>query len=274
MNPEKTITPGPGGIAYGTYHEVIERELRASIERYFEFLWELHWKQKQGDESYLVPIEQRRLPVIILSCTLLECAINFYLCIKCDAKQFEKLDKKGLFEKWTEVPKQFFPNYNIQSASGLKEDLRKLIDRRKAIIHSKPMIIVDGGNQHKGNEPEIAFDEHSFIERCVTLPYRLSDNLFGGDMHLWGLHQTCGSVVNVFQRENRKFKLKTNIPRELILEIMEQGLDRETAITCAMMVQAGRKPDENGRIVLYPRNGLRVKIKPLKFLDKKQIQTD
>jgi hypothetical protein len=85
MNPEKAITPGPGGIAYGTYHEVIEWELRAAIERYFEFLWELHWKQRQGDNLYLVSIEQRRLPITIFSCTLLECAINFYLCTKCDS---------------------------------------------------------------------------------------------------------------------------------------------------------------------------------------------
>jgi hypothetical protein len=34
------------------------------------------------------------------------------------------------------------------------------------------------------------------------------------------------------------------------------------------MVQADRKPDENGLIVLYPRNAQRVELKPLKRLEK------
>ena len=70
MNPENVIETGRGGITYSTYHEVIVWELRAAIERYFEFLWQIHWKQEQGNELYLAPIEQRRLPIVVLSSTL------------------------------------------------------------------------------------------------------------------------------------------------------------------------------------------------------------
>ena len=279
MNAENVIKPGSGGIAYSTYHEVIVWELRAAIERYFEYLWELYWKQQQGNELYLVPIEQRRLPIVVLSSTLLECAINFYLCIKCNAKQFKKIQRERLFDKWTETPKQFVPGYNIQDASGLKNDLKKLIDRRNVIIHSKPLIVVDGGNAHQGNEPDIKLDEHEFMGRCVGLPYKLVENLGGCDaesrMFLTGLHMNCGSVDNVFERENRKLKWKISIPRELILEIMGQGHDLKTAIICAAMIESetDRRTNESGNIELWPRWGQKVEIKPLEFFTKQQTKT-
>jgi len=269
MNPEKAILSEHKGIAFSTYYEVIEWELRAAIERYFDFSWELHWKEQQKNELYLIPIEQRRLPIIILSCTLLECAINFYLCTKCDAKHFEKLEGKSFLKKWTEVPKQFVSKYNLPEGSELENDLRKLINRRHAIIHPKPMISIDGGNQHQGNEPDIALDEHEFIGRCATLPFRLIDNLIACDMgammDLSSLRMSCGSVASVFEKGNNKLKMRIAIPRELILEIMGQGHNRETAITCALMIGADRTPNEEGVIVLYPRTGQRVEIKPLKF---------
>ncbi len=269
MNPEKVILSEHKGIAFSTYHEVIEWELRAAIGRYFDFLWELHWKEQQGNELYLIPIEQHRLPIIILSCTLLECVINFYLCTKCDAKHFEKLERKSLFDKWTDVPKEFASKYTIPKDGELANDLRKLIDRRKVIIHSKPMINIDGGNQHQGNEPDVALDENEFVGRCATLPFRLIENLIAYDtgsmMNLWSFRTSCGSVANVFEKRNRRLKMLTAIPRKLILEIMGQGHDRETAITCALMIGVDRTPNEEGVIVLYPRMGQRVEIQPLKF---------
>src|SRR5580698_9808919 len=88
-------------LAFSTYHEAIVWELRAAIERYFDFWENLHWKQEEACELHLGPVEQHRLPIIILSCTLLECIINFYLCTKCRAEEFERLDRKyRLFEKW------------------------------------------------------------------------------------------------------------------------------------------------------------------------------
>lgn len=258
------------GITFSTYHEVIVWELRAAIERYFEYWEKMIWNEQSELQSHLAPIEQHRLPIVVLSCTLLECAINFYLCTKCDAKLFAKLDKsESLYSKWTLVPKQFVPKYEISTPSELASDLKRLIDRRKVIIHSKPMISIEGGNQHVGNEPNIELNEHEFVGCCATLPWKLVNNLINCDvesmMFLSSLNMHCGSVASVFEGQDRKLKNRSAIPRELILEIMGQGHDRETATICALMLRADRTTNESGFFELWPRTGKRVVLKPLKF---------
>src|ERR1700722_17331711 len=100
MNSENPFESDFKEMSFSTYHEVIVWELRAAIGRYFDFLEDLAWKEERENVLYLGTMEQHRLPIIILSCTLLEHAINFYLCTKCQAEEFEKIERRSLLDKW------------------------------------------------------------------------------------------------------------------------------------------------------------------------------
>jgi len=272
MNPASAIPSEPKEIVSSSYHEVIAWELRAAIRRYFEYWEYLFWKEQRPPGIYLAAIEQRRLPVVVFSCMFLENVINFYLCTKCDAKDFKKVESESLYKKWTKIPSQFAPRYLIRDTDQIGIDLRKLVNRRNAIIHSKPMLSIDGDNRHQGNEPDVQMDEHKFMEQCATLPYVLIHTLIhydpSGFMAIDNVRMWCASILSEFERLDNRFKARTAIPRELIQEIMEQGHDRETAIQCGLQLRIDHKPNDSGLIELWVGVGKKIELKPVKFFQK------
>jgi hypothetical protein len=187
-------------LAYSTYHEIIAAELRNSIRRYNDIWEDTLWKGLQNHKVVAAWVEQYRLPIVVLSCTLLENIINFYLCTKCDAKAFGKLDWKSLFDKWSELPKLFVPTYSLTPI--LRTDLERLINRRKSIVHPKPFVSIDGDNRHEGNEPKIEVDEHEFVGACARLPFQLVENLMMYDKSfeiLFDLRTRCGIIAHEFE---------------------------------------------------------------------------
>src|ERR1051325_9622992 len=96
-------------MAFSTYYEAIVWELRAAIRRYNKTWVEVMCRKPSERELFLSTIEHHRIVVVVLACALLEQAINFYLCTKCDAATFQALrnnkgEKPSLFEKWAELP--------------------------------------------------------------------------------------------------------------------------------------------------------------------------
>ena len=258
-------------FGFSIYHEIIVVELRQALRRYFD-LWEdvLDHPEEQRDE-YAGDLEARRITVIVLSSALVEYVANFFLSIQCEAKQFAKLDRESLLKKWTTVPKQFNPEYCLPPESGIEDDLKRLIARRKAIVHARPKISMDDDGKHEGNQPELKWDEHEFVGRCVTLPYRLVENLFKYFMAIYdefsSVQTYCGVVWGEFQAGQQRIMVASKYPRELIQEIMSQGFDRRTAVTCAIFIMDKRETDAEGNIII--RHGKTIKLKPLKFFEKK-----
>jgi hypothetical protein len=263
-------------LAFSTYHDVIVAELRASIRRYNDHWEDVLWKGWEQNEFCSPTVERFRLPVFVLSCTLLENVINFYLCTKCTAKQFKRIERDrrlgSLFGKWTIAPQEFVPSYS--TSKDLALDLRALIDRRKAIIHAKPMISIDGDNRHTGNEPTIRVDEHEFVGRCATLPIRLIENILLHDeafIALSHLRIRCGTIAHEFETGVYRQKTLFDYPRELIEELMQQGFERRKAIHCAILLGENPELDETGHYTIYP--GRKIQIKPLKYFQKRDNPT-
>jgi hypothetical protein len=266
-------------MTYSDYHEVIAWELRDAIKRYFT-TWETILEKPQSErELWTKAIEQRRLTVVILSSALLECAINFYLCTKCSAKRFKLIEKDkrlgSLYLKCTEAPKEFRKSYSVPAGSDLAKDFRKLIDRRKGAVHPKPMMSIDGDNRHKGNEPNLAWDEHEFIGRCATLPFRLVEQLIGDDgndvIELFSLRTCCGAVAHQFKAGQRRLEVRANVPKALLAEIMEQGHDRETAFRCVFRMGSNPTPDDDGHIKVWMGGKKFIRLKPLKYFAKVNV---
>lgn len=190
--------------------------------------------------------------------------------MKCDAKRFDKLERKGLLEKWVDVPKEFNPNYSVPSA--IASDLDTLINRRKAIVHPKPYMSLDGDNRHAGNHPSIEVDENDFIGQYSLLPLRLLENLLSTegryDVLLYDIKIWCGTVASEFDSGQRRQKALFREPRELIEQLVEQGFPRQKAVRYATHLKNNPKKDEFGNYVIYP--GGKVVIKPLKFFEEKE----
>lgn len=265
----------PGMISemeFSTYHELIVYELRGALWRYFDKWDDILDKPDSERLRYASTIEQYRISVIVLSCALIEYVINFYLGTKCDAEKFKKLDRESLLNKWMEVPKRFVPTYDLPAKSELAEDLSKLIERRKAIVHAKPAIRIDGDNRHKGNHPLIVLDENNFIRRCATLPLRLFENLLKFDaqayMQIGFLHTDCGTGKGEYSKWEGRHAVASKYPRELIREIMQQGYDRQTAVLCAIKFGNKRPVVEKTEYIVVRRMGKEIaKLKPLKFFN-------
>lgn len=259
-------------IRFSTYYEVIASELRLSIRRYNDAWEDILWDGHQTFENSAPWIERHRLPVIILTCTLLESLANFYICTKCDANLFSKLEMKRTLTKWTEVPKRFVPTYSCPL--GVVTDLEHLLERRNTIIHAKPLISIDGDNRHAGNEPTIKVDEHEFMKASSTLPQRLIENLLQYDRSfdfMSNFRVLCGQIAHDFETGLYRQKTLFDYPRELIEELMEQGFDRRTAIHHSIFLGKEPKVDETGHYTIYP--GRKIQIKPLKFYGHKMEST-
>lgn len=260
-------------MTFSTYHEIVANVLRAAIRRYFKLWEDVGLKDEAEREQWASTIEQPRLEIVVLSAVLLESCINFYLCTKCDAARFKEIEdnrKTGsLFRKWTRAPKLFVPAFSLPDNHELAKDLRKLIDRRNDIVHSMPLIRIDGDNRHAGNEPVVQYDQHEFIGRSATLPFRLIDHLLHFDHNsfngLFTLRTYAGAVANEFEGGQRRLEVRATIPKALIAEIMAQGHDREIAISCALRIGPQPRYDEDGKITVWL--GLRksIRLEPLKF---------
>lgn len=263
-------------MAYDDYHEVIGWELRAAVRRYYDKWEEVLNMDEQDRKAWISAVEQSRVSIVVLATALAEYVINFYICTRCDAKEFRDLDRRSLQQKWTEVPKQFLRKYSLAGKPELRRDLSQLIARRKAIVHPKPTMSIDGDNRHKGNEPKTELDEHDFVGRCTTLPFRLIEHLLEYDHNdfipMHHLRICCGTVANAFETGQRRLDVAAKYPRELIREIMDQGFDRDTAVHCAILMGDKPKTDADGNIVI--RHGKVITLRPLKFFAEKNKRSE
>lgn len=256
-------------MAYSTYHEIIAWELRAALRRYNDTWEDLLFKEENEQQRFLTTVEHHRVTIVVLSCALLESVINFYLCTKCSAEQFKKLDRHPLLDKWTKDLVEFVPTYVLTKENEIHTDLSQLIERRKAIVHAKPMISIDGDKRHKGNEPPYKFNEHDSVGRWASLPFRLIEHLLKCDpnafMDLSDIRTCCGAVANEFDGAQRRLEVISKLPRKLITEIMQQGYERRTAVDCAIVIGQKPKADGTGNIVVRRFGKEIARLKPLKF---------
>ncbi len=271
MSGENTAHLGPKWqeFAYGDYHEIVAWELQYLVRRYVEY-WEIvSYEDPNKRGTFCGEVEIRRISVVVFTCVLLESAINFYLCTKSTAAEFKKLDGLPLELKWSKAPSQFVPKYAMDSSPGLLQDLRDVINRRKAIVHSKPQISFDGDNRHKGNEPTYVLDEHDFMRRCASLPWRLVENLLKTDFdaysELSGIRPRCGEVQREFSYGDYWIGQMGRAPEDLILEIMTQGYTREVAHRYAVYIDDRPKQDKNGNILVKRGRQEIARLRPLKF---------
>jgi hypothetical protein len=256
-------------MEFSTYHEIIAWELRHSIRRYADMWISVLCKEPTEHQLYGQSMEQMRLSVVVFASCLLESSINFFLCTQCTAVQFEKFDKFSLADKWAKLPKNFAPNYEL--THELQQDLQDIIARRKAIVHAKPKISIDGDNRHAGNEPPGALDEHEFIGRCCTLPFRLIEHLLGfkGESDTFALLSDvrlhCGIAADEFEKADRRIGWYTNVPPALVDEIMAQGHKRETAVEYAVQIGGFPHRDTEGNILVKATRKVTIQLKPLEF---------
>ena len=81
-------------IAFGMYHASIGDELCGAVRRYFD-TWQEVFDRDEAERMFCVStVESCRISVIVLSCALLDYAINFYLGLKCDSALFHKLERR------------------------------------------------------------------------------------------------------------------------------------------------------------------------------------
>lgn len=261
-------------LKFSDYYEIISWELCSAIARYNES-WEWILCSEEHERSrYLNGVEQHRLTVIILTCAFLEALINFYLCTKCNAIEFNELDRGprekrcGFKDKWKKAPKRFVANYTLDTEQDLLTDLDDVVERRDAIVHSKPMISIDGDNRHAGNAPPFELNEHEFMARCASLPFRLVDRLqkFDPDtLFLDSMLRLCGRVNHKFKAGQYFIERCSNASEELIKEIMTQGYDRHTAKHYAVRIGDSPRWSRDGAIVVSRRKEELARLKPLNF---------
>jgi hypothetical protein len=265
-------------MRFSTYHELIASDLRAALIRYYDEWLDIVCKEEVERPQFLSSIEEKRISVVVLTCALLENAINFYLCTKCDAARFKDLQRKRLDEKWTTIPREFVPGYNLAAGSELARDLKSLIRRRNVIVHAKPMVSIDGDNRHAGNEPAIAVDENALIERCVSIPFRLLEHLFDFDgqafMSMISVSTACGSVTQELNGARARLDYAARLPEELVAEIMAQGYRRERARLFAALIGPVPRRRSDGSIPVRRYGEVIALLKPLKSLEGSGFELD
>jgi hypothetical protein len=262
-------------MAFSSYYEAIVAELRGAIQRYNTVWEEVMCRKPVERDLYLATVEQHRIAVVVLACALLEQAINFYVCTKCDSARFKTLRnrrgyKPSLFEKWAEFPKTFVKGYEFDESGELGRDLKALIDRRNRIMHSKPNLSIDSKIRHEGYEPKIVLNEHDFVGRCASLPYRLIEHVLTFDdafPEMSSLQTRCGTVNNQF--EAAQFRINHFIKRFplVVNEIMQQGYDEARATKFAHLIGSVPSLDGEGNVLVATDRHF-VVLKPLRFFGK------
>jgi len=113
--------------------------------------------------------------IVLVSAALCEAIIMRFISYQnLSQAQFDKLDKKPLFNKWTDIPKQFCEEYTLPEEKV--RDLKLLINWRKNWVHPKPKMVKDGVVVLKGNQPEEALTKE-LVYKFVNLPILLATEL-------------------------------------------------------------------------------------------------
>ena len=121
--------------------------------------------------------EQCRATALILAAACVEATINIYLAFK-DPDGFDKLQWKPFMVKLTTVPKQFDENYELPESSELYRDLKRLHDRRNALMHLKEDVTYQGKSVQGAETGHSSVgDEHEFVKRCRNIVDRVLEHL-------------------------------------------------------------------------------------------------
>ena len=119
----------------------------------------------------------------MLAATVVEGLINTFISEMCIEKGIESLFEgfqyNSLLNKWTNTPKVFFNNYELDKRKVLYFTLNELIKHRNSIVHctgtvtlNKKVVIRSSSVVRKSTEEEILF-----LKRCFSLPKKLTEHL-------------------------------------------------------------------------------------------------
>ena len=166
---------------YQVYLHLALRDAVAAYERAWEIVREQPPMTEDNPSGELMllhyQLEERRAVAVLLAASCVEAVANFCLACKASPDQFAVLERATFIEKWTTVPTLFFPGYTLPRDGELFQDLKRVHERRNALMHLKETVTVAGVTSSPGTPPPRAGDEHVFIPRCRTLPDRLLSHL-------------------------------------------------------------------------------------------------
>jgi hypothetical protein len=194
------------------YQVYLHLALREAVEE-FQSAWEAVRDQHRLTEETATPeltflhyaLEQRRSVVLLLSASCVEALANFCLACKATPDQFAIIERSTFLEKWTTAPSFFLPGYSLPRDGELFQDLKRVHDRRNALVHLKEEVTIAGVTTSPGSAPPRAGDEHVFIPRCRTLPDRLFSHLCtfdpGGFEPVIGILALAEAIAAVRQKE-------------------------------------------------------------------------
>jgi hypothetical protein len=122
--------------------------------------------------------ESWRVTSLILAAACVEAAANLYIGFKATPAQFAELERRPFLDKWTTVPASFVKSYVLPKNRQPYQDLKRLNQRRNALLHMKEHI-TKNGTALKGKRvgDYTMKDEHEFVKRCRTLTDRLVQHL-------------------------------------------------------------------------------------------------
>lgn len=121
--------------------------------------------------------------ICILASTVIEALINTFIAQACIDKGiesvFEDFEKNSLLNNWTNTPKIFLDNYELDKGKEAYAILKELIKHRNCIAHGKSTVtinqekLIDGKSVvRKATDKEIPF-----LKKCLDLPDNLIVNL-------------------------------------------------------------------------------------------------
>jgi len=122
-------------------------------------------------------LEVKSAAVILFTACYVEALANLYLAFKTTTDQLSVLESASFLEKWTVVPSLFLPDYAFPRDEELYHDLKRLHQRRNALVHLKEEVAWGEDVKHKGALPKSDGDEYAFLCRCRTLPLRLVEHV-------------------------------------------------------------------------------------------------
>ena len=114
--------------------------------------------------------------IVILTNCMIEALVNHYLANKCDAEQFEMLERLSTLDKLANVPKLLLKEYKSPKGEAFYEDLTHLLSLRTSMVHSKPKVDINGQIVHKGNLAKQISASTLTVDKCLSLPVRLVEH--------------------------------------------------------------------------------------------------
>jgi hypothetical protein len=130
----------------------------------------------------------RAFVVVLLNAALCEAAINTSLALHFESGAWAQVERKPTVFKWSQLPKQIWPNYSLPDADPRLLELKALFDCRDAIMHAKPEVFDGMVKRHPGNFPGHRKRDYSVIDTSTDLSLRLLDHLGRYDSNAW-LHK-------------------------------------------------------------------------------------